>query len=1527
MKRTEIKKQIQTYKGFRWQVIFSFLISCLCHSVSGQIHYSIVEEMRKDSFIANIADDLELDINSLSSRKMRIGSRVADKYFYVNGDNGNLYVKDRIDRETLCEAEATCFLTFDVVVQNPLNIFRVTIDIQDINDNPPVFYLDSFTFEAIESIPPGTTFALQNAKDPDFGINSVQIYKLSDNKHFALSEKINSDGSTFLELVLEKPLDREYQNVHEFLLSATDGGKPMRSATALVKIIVTDANDNFPVFTQTVYKASTSENMPINTSIITVTASDKDEGINAQINYSFIETSGSVHHTGTFCINPKTGDIKIYKKLDFELTKHYELSVQAKDGGALTAHCKVLIDIIDENDNAPEISITSLFSPVSEDSTPGTVIAVIEVEDQDSGENRYIDCKLMKQPLFSLVMSSDNYYRIVTTGELDREKVSSYDITIVATDRGSSPLSSRKTIRLNISDVNDNPPVFMTSSFIVNILENNLQGVSVYNIQASDPDAAENAKITYSICNIDAEHFTASYISINMETGVLYAQKTFDFEQHKDFLIEVIATDNGSPSLSTNTTLLINIVDQNDNAPRILFPSPGSGGHDPFEMVPFTAEPGSLITKVVAVDEDSGHNAWLSYHFMQLSESSVFVINKNTGEIRTSHIFQEKDMLNQKVVVMVRDNGIPPLSATVTLSLIVADSFQQIVPKLSNQLTNDDHQSHLQWYLVVSLALISFLFIITVILVIVSKCKEPKPLPNFGTLTSSLYPPADPRILSMYSEGTLPLPYSYNVCVALDPSESDFGLVNSNQNIPVDNLIDTDYSGLENESFKEILPSTGVSTTPPGRPIISSIESLTSGLSRYVDSFLQPIVTTLPSYLRDSGHLIEALRPYSWEPSYHWVSLDICSRYTSIPHEVGLQALQPYLSQQTDVHYKQAQFILNSTKFTLEHNYFTFLDNFYLQIQGTAMGANYAPSYANLTMGLWEEFHIWHLIFFGRYINYILIIWDGPPDTIQDFVAHCNTNPSGLSFTHVTDQRSLVFLDLELTHSEGKIITKTHFKPTAGNSYLHFKSCHHPLWKRNVPKGQFCRISKNCTNKEDYVQQSHILKSKFLEKGYPKHLITKAQDQFIKMVPKPSPKKPVEEHPKKQPASLPHSITVTRPLKPSSTPPAARAATPALQASPANACRSQLRQTVRKPRLLNTLSLRRLHRSPVPPSWTPRRSTSSQHLPSEDTCASNRPEDHPTAHRPGTTLAAPSSLRVALQYPHVQAKDGGALAAHSKVLIEVIDKNDNAPEISITSLFSPVPEDSIPGTVTALIEVDDHDSGENRNIDCKLIEQHLFNLLFSSDSYYRIVTIDDMDRERASSHNITVVATDKGSPPLSNRRTIKLDISDVNDNPPVFIKYTYAVYIPQNYFPGVSIYSVQASHHDAGDNAKLIYSIFSINAEDFPMSSYLSSNMETGALYAQKSFDFEQHKEFLVQVIATDKGSPSLSSYTTLVIPIVDVNDNAPKILFPSAQIDEQDPFEMVVFTAEPGSLITKVVAVDEDSGHNAWLSYHFIHI
>ncbi|XP_056372752.1 protocadherin gamma-B5-like isoform X19 [Hyla sarda] len=755
------------------------------------------EELRKGYIVGNLANDLQLDVKDLSRRKLHIMSGVFQKYFNIHLHNGDLYIADRIDRDTLCRAAEDCVLTFDAVVENPLNLFNIKANIQDINDNSPTFLHTTLILEMSESTSPGRRFPLQNAEDMDIGINSLISYRLSANQYFALGEKVSTDGSVFPELILEKPLDRETQDKHQLILTASDGGNPVQTGTAIINIIINDINDNSPVFTQDLYKISVKENIPVNSTILQVSASDEDEGVNAQITYSIGTTANYILQT--FKINPNTGEMTTRKQLDYEVTKYYDISVQVKDGGGLAARAKVLIEIIDINDNAPEIAIASLSDLISEDSAPGTVVALIKVNDRDSGENSEVQCIIKDDLPFELI-SASNFYKIVTKNSLDREKKSSYNITIQASDKGSPEMTSRKVIRLNVSDVNDNAPVFEKSSYTALIPENNSPGASIFSVQARDMDSEDNAKITYSVVTKSDDDPMSFYISMNPVTGVIYAQRSFDYERHREFNIQIIARDNGSPSLNSSTTLRICIVDQNDNSPVILYPSPESDSST-FEIVSWTSNQGSIVSKVVAVDADSGHNAWLSY-FLQSSEPSLFTIDQHTGEIRTLRVFQERDVMNHGIVVLAKDNGIPSRTASVTINMVIADHFHQVLPELSSQSNKEESQSNLQFYLIIALTLISFLFMLTVIIAVVSKCKESKSSTSFGSMSTSLYPQVDHRFTSLFNNGTLPLPYSYDVCVTLDPNEGEFAFLKPQHNVPVDSLIDADDSGIGSESLK-----------------------------------------------------------------------------------------------------------------------------------------------------------------------------------------------------------------------------------------------------------------------------------------------------------------------------------------------------------------------------------------------------------------------------------------------------------------------------------------------------------------------------------------------------------------------------------------------------------------------------------------------------------------------------------------------------------------------------------------------------
>ncbi|XP_058142006.1 protocadherin gamma-B7 isoform X16 [Dasypus novemcinctus] len=758
----------------RRQVLFPFLLPLFCPALCEPIRYAIPEELAKGSVVGNLAKDLGLSVQDASARKLRVSAE--KPRFAVDVESGDLLVEDRIDREQICRARRNCELQLEAVVENPLNIFHIIVVIEDINDHAPRFSKEEINLEISESVSPGMRTILESAKDPDSSVNSLRKYQLSPNEYFSLVVKDNPDGGTYPELLLQETLDREQQSTHHLVLTALDGGDPPRSGTAQIQITVIDANDNPPVFSQDVYRVSLREDVLLGTSVLSVRATDQDEGVNAEITYSFLGGADKAH--AVFSLDSTTGNIITNQSLDFEEVERYTMDVEAKDRGSLSTQCKVIIEILDENDNSPEIIITSLSDQILEASPPGMVVALFKTRDRDSGENGVVTCKLNRDVPFKIHSSSNNYYKLVTDGALDREQTPEYNITITATDRGKPPLTSSTSIILHITDVNDNAPVFQQSSYVVHVAENNPPGASIAQVSASDPDLGPNGRVSYSIVASDlGPQALSSYVSLSAQSGVLFAQRAFDHEQLRAFQLTLQARDQGSPALGANVSLRVLVGDRNDNAPRVLYPALGPDGSALFDTVPRAAQPGYLVTKVVAVDADSGHNAWLSYHVLQASEPGLFSLGLRTGEVRTVRALGDRDAARQRLLVSVRDGGQPALSATATLHLVFADSVQEALPDLSDRPAPSDPQAELQFYLVVALALISVLFLLAVILAIALRLRRPSRPAVRGCFGSVLCAKSGPDVPLNYSEGTLP--YGYNLCVSGDQANPEFKFLTS----------------------------------------------------------------------------------------------------------------------------------------------------------------------------------------------------------------------------------------------------------------------------------------------------------------------------------------------------------------------------------------------------------------------------------------------------------------------------------------------------------------------------------------------------------------------------------------------------------------------------------------------------------------------------------------------------------------------------------------------------------------------------
>ncbi|XP_041078526.1 protocadherin gamma-C5-like isoform X15 [Polyodon spathula] len=483
----------------KWQALW-FHFFLLWNTIYGQIRYTIPEELNKGSFVGNIAKDLGLDLVEISHRKLRIASEAGKQYFTVDFGKGDLVVSERIDREYLCGQSASCLLPLEIIVEIPLQLYRLDIEIQDINDNAPSFLSKEHILKIAESTVLGARFPLESAQDPDVGINALRTFLINLNEYFVLNIINHDDGRKVPELILEKALDREKQPTHELVLTAVDGGNPVRSGTTQITVVVLDNNDNMPQFDKPVYKVSLSENAPQDTVVVKVRATDLDEGPNGDIVYSFgVHTPDIVR--ALFNIRPQTGEITVKGQLDHEEVSFYTIDVCAKDKGnpEMEGHCNVKIAIIDVNDNAPEVILTSLSSPVVENASIGTVIALISTKDLDAGDNGNVTLQVTPDYPFKLKTSFSNHYELITNARLDRETVSEYNIGIIATDLGSSPLSTKKIITVHILDVNDNPPRFSRPSYSVYVKENSVPGTLLCSVSASDPDLDTNSQLSYSI--------------------------------------------------------------------------------------------------------------------------------------------------------------------------------------------------------------------------------------------------------------------------------------------------------------------------------------------------------------------------------------------------------------------------------------------------------------------------------------------------------------------------------------------------------------------------------------------------------------------------------------------------------------------------------------------------------------------------------------------------------------------------------------------------------------------------------------------------------------------------------------------------------------------------------------------------------------------------------------------------------------------------------------------------------------------
>ncbi|XP_048088055.1 protocadherin alpha-3-like isoform X16 [Alosa alosa] len=743
--------------------IHSILLFHLCSISFGQTVYSVSEESNTGTTVGNLAKDLNLDVKDLALRGFQIVSGPNKRYFDVNIGSGILHTKERIDRDEICGRSTKCTLELEAIANLPLAMYRFDVNILDINDNPPIFPATTEYLNISELALPGERFTLPRAYDADVGSNSVKSYKLQTNEQFSLDVQ-NGEENASPELVLQKALDREKQPAITLILTAFDGGKPPKSGTLNIIVRVVDVNDNIPVFSKQLYKTRVSENAPKGTSVITVHATDLDEGLNGDIIYSFVTRDNK--NVDVFDIDPDSGKIIVKGDIDHESNSAFEIRIQAKDKGhsPRSGYCKVLVEIVDVNDNAPELSITSSLNTVREDATVGTMVGLITVKDEDTGPNGAVNLKILGSVPFKIENTYKNKYSLLLNGPLDRESVSQYDVTVTATDEGTPPLSSSTLITVHVADINDNAPRFPDPIINVYVKENSQVGGAIYKASAFDLDVDDNAKISYSLHQgLTRSYPVTSAININADSGEIYALQSFNYEEIKTFQFQIVAKDSGVPSLSSNATVNVFILDDNDNSPSIL---PPYSEHVNSENIPYTAEAGYFVAKIRAVDADSGYNALLSYHISEPKGNNLFRIGTSNGEIRTKRRMSDNDLKTHPLVILVSDHGEPSLSATVSIDVVVVENSGNIQTQFKHVPRKDDTFSDLNLYLLIAIVSVSVIFLLSLISLIAVKCHR----------TDSSFSGYSAPVISTHPDGSWSYSKStqqYDVCFSSDTLKSD----------------------------------------------------------------------------------------------------------------------------------------------------------------------------------------------------------------------------------------------------------------------------------------------------------------------------------------------------------------------------------------------------------------------------------------------------------------------------------------------------------------------------------------------------------------------------------------------------------------------------------------------------------------------------------------------------------------------------------------------------------------------------------
>uniref|UniRef100_A0A7N6C234 Cadherin EGF LAG seven-pass G-type receptor 1a n=1 Tax=Anabas testudineus TaxID=64144 RepID=A0A7N6C234_ANATE len=579
----------------------------------------------------------------------------SNDFFDIDSQTGSITTVQPLDREVKDTHVFKVTVTDNGTPKRSATSY-LTVTVSDTNDHSPVFEQTEYRVSIRENVEVGFEVMTVRATDGDAPSNANMIYKIVNGD--GVNSVFEIDPRNGLVRIRERP-DRETRAYYQLIVEANDQGKDPgpRSATATVHISVDDENDNYPQFSEKRYVVQVPENVAVNTKVIQVEATDKDEGNNAKVQYSII--SGNIK--GQFYIHSPTGVIDVINPLDYEMIREYNLRIKAQDGGRpplINATGMVVVQVVDVNDNAPMFVSTPFQATVLENVAIGYSVIHIQAIDGDSGENARLDYRLTDTtPGFPFTINNSTGW-VTVSEELDRETTEFYTFGVEARDHGIPVMSSSASVSITVLDVNDNVPTFTEKTYSLKINEDAVVGTSVLTVTAVDRDV--NSVVTYQISSGNTRNRFA--ITSQSGGGLITLALPLDYKQERQYVLTVTASDG---TRYDTAQVFINVTDANTHRP--VFQSAN------YQVMLSEEKPvGSTVVVISATDEDTGENARITY----VMEDNVpqFKIDPDTGAITTQMEIDYEDQASYTLAIIARDNGIPQKSDTTYVEIIILDA-------------------------------------------------------------------------------------------------------------------------------------------------------------------------------------------------------------------------------------------------------------------------------------------------------------------------------------------------------------------------------------------------------------------------------------------------------------------------------------------------------------------------------------------------------------------------------------------------------------------------------------------------------------------------------------------------------------------------------------------------------------------------------------------------------------------------------------------------------------------------------------